>query len=103
VRQELWPFLVRYPEGLSWRIVNHEPVDASDSEKDATIWVWEIEREGMIRYVNVTITLPSLVNAGIPGEVRSARESKGRTAVEAYLDEDEPPHDVLVSTQGIST
>jgi hypothetical protein len=87
---------------VAWLIVGDEPEDVSDLNKDASVWLWEIEREGERRYVEVTITLPSLANIGVPSSVRSARESRGRTAVEAYLNEEEPPWQILVSTQGIS-
>jgi hypothetical protein len=83
-----------------WRIIDG-PEDVSNFDKDASVWLWTIERDGVPSYVEVTVTLPSVVSAGVPGEVRDARESKGRTAVEAYLDEDAPPRNILVSTQGI--
>jgi hypothetical protein len=87
---------------MTWRILSDEPEDVSNFDKDASVWLWEIERGEERRYVEVTVTMPSLANAALPVDVRAARESKGRTAVEAYLRDDDPPRHVVVGTQGIS-
>lgn len=88
---------------MPWVIVSDEPENVSDTDKDASIWRWEIERDGEQSYIDVTLTLPSMAGTNPLADVREARETKGRNAVEQFLDDDAPPRQVLVSSNGIST
>jgi hypothetical protein len=87
---------------MTWTIVTTDPEDVSTSNKDTSVWLWEIERSGDQRYVEVTLTLPSMAADNPLAEVREARATKGRIAVERFLDDDDPPRHILVSTNGIS-
>jgi hypothetical protein len=87
---------------MPWLITSVEPEDVSNFDKDASVWLWEIEREGDRLHVEVTLTLPSMAADSPLPEVREARETKGRSAVERFLDADDPPRHILVSGNGIS-
>jgi hypothetical protein len=82
--------------------VTTEPEDVSDFNRDASRWLWEIERDGERRRIEVMLTMPSVASANPLPEVRDARATKGRSALERYLADDDPPRQILVSTSGIS-
>jgi hypothetical protein len=87
---------------MPWTIVSTDPEDVSDFEKDASRWLWEIERDGERRRIEVMLTMPSVASANPLADVREARETKGQSALERYLENDDPPRQILVSTNGIS-
>jgi hypothetical protein len=88
---------------VPWTIVTDEPEDVSDFERDASRWLWEIERGEERRQIEVMLTMPSVASDNPLAEVRDARETRGRSALERYLNDDDPPRQILVSTNGIST
>jgi hypothetical protein len=65
-------------------------------------WVWEIRRgHDEPRFVRVEVTRGPFRVTDLPAEARNAIRSRGATAVDAYLDEEEPPARIVVSTLGV--
>ena len=64
-------------------------------------WSWTIKRGDEERSVRVEITGRPFVATDLPAKARNAIRSRGATAVDAYLHEDEPPTRIVVSTAGV--
>jgi len=65
-------------------------------------WSWSIKREGdEPRLVRVEVSGSPFRVTDLPAEARNAIRSRGATAVDAFLDREEPPTRIVVSTLGI--
>jgi len=65
-------------------------------------WSWQIRREGdEPRLVRVEVSGSPFRVTDLPAESRNAIRSRGATAVDAFLDREEPPTRIVVSTLGI--
>ena len=65
-------------------------------------WSWVIKRENSEpRSVHVEVARGNYNVAILPAEARNAIRSRGATAVDAYLDQDDPPARIVVSTHGV--
>lgn len=65
-------------------------------------WSWSIKREGdEPRLVRVEVSGSPFRVTDLPAESRNAIRSRGATAVDAFLDREEPPVRIVVSTLGI--
>jgi hypothetical protein len=65
-------------------------------------WSWEIKREGPEhRHIRVEVVPGFRRVTDLPAEARNAIRSRGATAVDAFLDAENPPERVVVSTQGL--
>jgi hypothetical protein len=65
-------------------------------------WVWEIRRNGSEpRSVQVVFDPDLFTARGVPSVVRHAIRSRGATAIDAFLNEDDPPARIRVSTEGV--
>jgi len=65
-------------------------------------WSWEIRRDGPEhRRVHVEVSAGPCRVTDLPAEARNAIRSRGATAVDSFLDRDDPPVRIVVSTQGI--
>ena len=65
-------------------------------------WSWEIRRDGPEqRRVEVEVVPGSYRVTDLPAEARNAIRSRGATAVDAFLETDDPPFRIVVSTQGL--
>lgn len=86
-----------------WTIVGTDGI-VSSGDRDATAYLWWIERGGNSRPVTVFISGSAVAsdNAGLPGEVRAAKETEGRSVVVNLLAIDDPPRQLMVSTSGVS-
>ena len=90
-----------------WRILdgpNELPPDKHFT--DGGLWVATLENANdpaQRRLIRVVLARSILQSAreGLERDVREAVESKGRTAIERFLDEREPPDRILVSSSGI--
>ncbi len=66
-------------------------------------WFWEIKRDGSEpRQIRVEVARGPYVVTDLPAEARNAIRSRGATAVDSFLDRDEPPALIRVSTLGVS-
>lgn len=85
-----------------WTISHTDGLVGSEG-RDAAVYLWWIERGDHIRPLTVFIsgTAMASVDSGLPQEVARAKQTDGRSVVEAVLREDNPPRCVMVSTQGI--
>ena len=83
---------------MPWQIIGG-PEDVTTFNKDAHEFAYALGRGDERRYVTVTITMPAL-DVTAP-DVRAARESDGRTAIEGVLEMDDPPRRVVVRTDRI--
>jgi hypothetical protein len=85
-----------------WKIVSSsEGVSAGDYR----VWLHEIETErGGLHTVEARVTGSAWVSAdsGLPGVVAAAKQSRGRTAVEAVLSWARPPRLITVTTDWIT-
>jgi hypothetical protein len=66
-------------------------------------WAWEIRRYGGSepRSVRVGVDPGPFVLSDLPAAVRNAIHSRGATAVDAYLNDDEPPARIRLSLDGV--
>jgi len=65
-------------------------------------WLWEIRRDGSeTRQIRVEVSRGPFVVTDLPAGARNAIRSRGATAVDAYLNQDEPPARIVVSTLGV--
>ncbi len=65
-------------------------------------WTWEIGREGPEqRSVEVEVSPGPYRVTDLPAESRNAIRSRGATAVDAFLETDDPPVRIVVSTDGL--
>lgn len=74
-----------------------------DSGRDATAYLWWIERGEDIRPITVFVSGSAMdsANEGLPKDVVAAKESVGRSVVSGLLGLDDPPRRVMVSTAGV--
>jgi hypothetical protein len=65
-------------------------------------WSWEIRRDGSEhRRVRVEVSTGPCRVTDLPAEARNAIRSRGASAVDAFLETDDPPVRIVVSTQGL--
>jgi hypothetical protein len=65
-------------------------------------WWWDIRRDGPEhRRVRVEVSPGPYRATDLPAEARNAIRSRGATAVDAFLETDDPPLRIVVSTQGL--
>jgi hypothetical protein len=65
-------------------------------------WSWEIRRDrSESRRVEVEVSPGPYRVTDLPAEARNAIRSRGATAVDAFLDDEDPPARILVSTRGV--
>ena len=65
-------------------------------------WSWRISRDGVHRSVRVEVACAlKLRPTDLPAESRNAIRSRGATAVDSVLNQDEPPERLVVSTLGV--
>jgi hypothetical protein len=65
-------------------------------------WAWRVERAGFDRrYVRVEVAPGGLRAPDLPSESQNAIRTRGASAVDTFLDYDEPPERLVVSTTGI--
>ena len=65
-------------------------------------WSWEIRRDGSEhRRIDVEVSPGPYLVTDLPAEARNAIRTRGATAVEAFLGENDPPVRIAVSTKGI--
>jgi hypothetical protein len=75
----------------------------ADGTETAIGWSWEIIRRGTNehRLIRVEVTRQPVVVTDLPHEARNAIRSRGATAVDAFLHEDDPPERIVVSVEGV--
>ena len=76
-------------------------VPAADSTETGIGWLWTIRRANEERSIRVEITGGPFRVTDLPAKAQNAIRSRGATAVDAYLHEDEPPTHIIVSTAGV--
>jgi hypothetical protein len=65
-------------------------------------WSWEIRADGTDhRRIHVQVIPGPYRVTDLPAESRNAIRSRGATAVDAFLETDDPPVRIVVSTQGL--
>jgi hypothetical protein len=65
-------------------------------------WSWTIARQGdEQRLVRVEVSGSPFLVTDLPAEARNAIRSRGATAVDLYLNLDEPPVRIVVSRLGV--
>jgi hypothetical protein len=78
---------------VAWRIIEG-PGDGPWEGKDAVGWLWAIEDDAHQQrriLVEVSGTAMAVDEDGLPDDVRNARRTLGRSAVEAVIALDDPP------------
>jgi hypothetical protein len=90
-----------------WRILDGPNELSPDKHfTDGGVWGATLENvndPAQRRLIQVVLARSILQSAreGLERDVREAVESNGRTAIERFLDEQEPPDRILVSSGGI--
>jgi|SRR3990172_5716802 len=90
-----------------WRLVASGPrLYDPDSTDCAVGWAWDVASDGEERTVKVELSNSAAKVVAGKGALSSpeadeARRTRGRSAVSAYLDEDDPPARLVVSTHGV--
>jgi hypothetical protein len=65
-------------------------------------WSWEIKRDGGDHRRILVEVIPGRYRVtDFPAEARNAIRSRGATAVDAFLDTEDPPVRIVISTQGL--
>ncbi len=69
-------------------------------------WAWDLEAGRNTRTVNIEISLAAYTTAAnrepLPSkEAEEARRSRGRSAVSAHLDDEDPPMRLVISADGV--
>lgn len=73
-----------------------------DDVGSAVGWSWEIRRDGPEqRRVRVEVSPGPYRVTDLPAEARNAIRSRGASAVDAFLETNDPPVRIVVSTQGL--
>ena len=88
---------------VRWRIVDG-PNQNVATWVDGELWVARIEHASdptQRKIVNVVLSRTALQSQDVPDDVAQALATSGRTAIEKYLDEDEPPAGILVAGDAI--
>jgi hypothetical protein len=72
--------------------------------RDATAYLWSIQRGEERRPVTVFISRTAMASANehLPEEVAAAKNTSGRSVLSQVVGLDEPPSQVGVSTAGVS-
>jgi hypothetical protein len=85
------------------RIGAASPFGTGPDDREVGVgWSWEIKREGSEhRRVRVEVSPGPYRVTDLPAEARNAIRSRGATAVDAFLETDDPPLRIVVSTQGL--
>jgi hypothetical protein len=89
---------------VRWRIVDG-PNQNVATWVDGELWVARIENANVpaqLKIVNVVLSRAALQSQDAPDDVAQALATSGRTAIETFLDEDEPPAGILVSADAIT-
>jgi hypothetical protein len=107
MRDELRSVRTRIAQGLPvvgrWLAVSDDGrVDAGN--RDATAYLWGIQRGQERRRITVFISRTAMESAdeGLPQEVVAAKRTHGRSVLSTLVSLDDPPHQVMVTTAGIS-
>jgi hypothetical protein len=77
-----------------------EPEEGPWGRKHARGWAWEIQRDFELRRVLVEVTGAAEAAAG--ATVRRVIETRGRSAIERVLAEDDPPKRITFTAAGRS-
>ncbi|HEY8407228.1 MAG TPA: hypothetical protein VIK66_04540 [Gaiellaceae bacterium] len=87
-----------------WRILDG-PNQNLATWVDGELWVARIENvddPAQQKLVSVVLSRAALAAQDVPDEVARARETHGRTAIEQYLDEADPPPGILVAGDAVT-
>jgi hypothetical protein len=89
-----------------WRIIDGPRQEENTQGFDGQVWLAMIENASnpsQRAFVQVAIapTALAVTPDWLTGNVKDAVESHGRTAIEMFLDERDPPRKILVRTIGI--
>jgi hypothetical protein len=88
---------------VAWRIVDG-PGEGPWEGKDAVAWIWTLESDADRRRILVEVsgTAMAVAEETLPEDVREARRTLGRSAVEVVLELPDPPPRISFTTQGLS-
>jgi len=107
MREELLALRTRVAQQLPivrrWLVVADEGrVDAG--ARDATAYLWRIQRGPERRPVTVFISGPAIESADehLPQEVVASKATRGRSVLSSLVGLDDPPRRVMVTTAGVS-
>ena len=87
-----------------WRILDG-PNQNLATWVDGELWVARIENANdpaQRKIVSVVLSRTALQSQGVPEEVAQALATSGRTAIEKYLDEADPPAGILVASDAVT-
>jgi hypothetical protein len=94
----------RQPRSRKWGRTGTPSTFGTDPEAPGSQvgWAWEIRRDGPEhRRVSVEVVPGEYRVTDLPAEARNAIRSRGATAVDAFLDTEDPPVRIVVSRHGL--
>lgn len=90
---------------VTWFRFADKPADVFRTTPDADVdivWSWRVGRLGADpRHVKVEVAGGCLHSRDLPRESKEAIRTLGASAVDAFRDEDELPHRLVVSSLGV--
>jgi hypothetical protein len=86
-----------------WTIVggprNYEPSGGADA---AVGWAWDLERDGEQVTVSVEVSRTAGNVSSVAEEATRAIRTRGKSAIDLWLDEETLPERIVVHTEGVS-
>jgi hypothetical protein len=107
MRAELLAVRTRIAQGLPvvprWLVVRTEG-SVSPGHRDATAYLWWIQRGGEERPVTIYISRSAMAsdNDYLPEDVAAAKNTNGRSVFPQVVGLDNPPSEISVTTAGIA-
>lgn len=85
-----------------WKIMRSRSYTPGGGVDCSRGWAFDLERNGEARTVRVEVASTLDATSGPrPDDVKRALSTKGRSAVTPYLDQDEVPERIVISTVGV--
>jgi len=86
---------------MPWKLLPGSRQIDPTSHDSATAWMLKTEREGEERDVRVDFSSSAAAATTLPAECRRTRQTRGRSAPEKFLHEEDPPKRIVIATTGI--
>jgi len=85
-----------------WAIVGQPRKYAQRDGADIDVgWAWDLAHTTERRLVRIEVAKGHLGRSDLPDECKRAIRDRGRSAVSAHLDADDPPSRIVVTSAGL--
>ena len=87
---------------MSWRIISDDAQSDPEPEQGGVGWLWPVEDpSGARKGVLVRLSAEALEAETPSEETEAAKATNGRSVVEKFLDDDNPPGRIVLDASGI--